>query len=256
MIKLTKKLLVLLIVSIVVFSFVTATTYAASTTIDEKNTGIIKIDSKEKAVGYKLTWKANGGKIGIKKTMTTTVKKGSKIGKLPSTPKRTGYTFTGWYTKKSGGTKINANTKPKRSVTLHAHWKKGSSNGLTSEEKKLIGSWSALITKPRIKAGGGLTFDTEQYWYFFNKDGTFNYTQVAYYGSYKLSGKYKVSNGKITFANSIKYDANNVKTGGFPNTVTEYRFEKDKSSTVLKIPTLHSSDLRYRTLLNALSFKS
>ena len=38
---------------------------------------------------------ANGGKIGSKKTVVTTVKKGSKIAKLPATPKLSGYIFSG-----------------------------------------------------------------------------------------------------------------------------------------------------------------
>ena len=39
---------------------------------------------------------ANGGKVGTKKAVTTTVKKGAKVN-LAKTPKMTGYTFQGWY---------------------------------------------------------------------------------------------------------------------------------------------------------------
>ena len=66
---------------------------------EKKDTGIT-IDSKTKTIGYKITWNANGGKIASKKTITSGVVKGQKIAKLPPTPKRTGYTLKGWYTKK------------------------------------------------------------------------------------------------------------------------------------------------------------
>jgi len=78
----------------------------------------IQIDAKNKQVPTnKVSWNGNGGKIGSKTTISKNIKKGAKIGKLPSTPKRTGYKFTGWYTKKTGGTKISVNTKPSNSVT-------------------------------------------------------------------------------------------------------------------------------------------
>jgi uncharacterized repeat protein (TIGR02543 family) len=44
--------------------------------------------------------------------------------KLPK-PKRKGYKFSGWYTKKKGGAKIKSSTKmPANNVTYYAHWKK------------------------------------------------------------------------------------------------------------------------------------
>jgi uncharacterized repeat protein (TIGR02543 family) len=46
-------------------------------------------------------------------------------GKLPK-PKRTGYIFKGWYTKKTGGKKVSASTlyRITKNLTLYAHWKK------------------------------------------------------------------------------------------------------------------------------------
>ena len=32
-------------------------------------------------------------------------------------------TFNGWYTKKTGGTKVTSNTIPTSSTTVYAHWK-------------------------------------------------------------------------------------------------------------------------------------
>lgn len=51
------------------------------------------------------------------------VVQGSKIGKLP-TVQRKGYSFQGWYTKKSGGSKVTINTKITKAQTLYARWKK------------------------------------------------------------------------------------------------------------------------------------
>jgi uncharacterized repeat protein (TIGR02543 family) len=45
----------------------------------------------------------------------------SKVGIL-QTPTRSGNKFLGWYTAKSGGSKINAKTVVKKNVTYYAHW--------------------------------------------------------------------------------------------------------------------------------------
>jgi uncharacterized repeat protein (TIGR02543 family) len=63
---------------------------------------------------------AHGGSCSFKRR---TVKIGARIGKLPAA-KRSGWKFLGWYTKKSGGKKISANTKLNASRTFHAHWAK------------------------------------------------------------------------------------------------------------------------------------
>ena len=68
----------------------------------------------------RLTFNPNGGTV---TTKTKNVKVKAKAGTLPS-PSRKGYTFTGWYTAKSGGTKVTAETKISKSQTLYAHWTK------------------------------------------------------------------------------------------------------------------------------------
>ena len=72
--------------------------------------------SGEKPVNVVLN--ANGGKIGEAATAKRLFMTG---GALP-TPARTGYKFAGWYTKKSGGTKVTSKTKVTKSVTWYAHW--------------------------------------------------------------------------------------------------------------------------------------
>ena len=138
------------------------------------------VDAAPKKV--KITWNANGGKIGTANTKATTVIKGKKIGKLPKTPTKVGYTFKGWYTKKSGGTKITKATKVKKKVTYHAQWKKGSSTSntasnriLTATEKELVGKYSYGTS-----SGG--------YWAYYN----YNYNQWK---------------DGFTYANGIKFNS-------------------------------------------------
>jgi uncharacterized repeat protein (TIGR02543 family) len=76
------------------------------------------------AKSYKATFNANKGKVSGKAKFAKSVKYDTKLGKLP-TPKRKGYKFKGWYTKKSGGAKITSATEmPAKNVTYYAQWKK------------------------------------------------------------------------------------------------------------------------------------
>jgi uncharacterized repeat protein (TIGR02543 family) len=77
-----------------------------------------------KVKNYKATFNANKGKVSGKAKLVKSVKYNSKLGKL-ATPKRTGYKFKGWYTKKSGGKKVKASTKMSaKNVVYYAQWKK------------------------------------------------------------------------------------------------------------------------------------
>jgi len=70
---------------------------------------------------YTVTFNANGG--GTPNPKTKTVTYDSTYGTLASVT-REGYSFTGWYTAASGGTKIEATTKVQITAnqTLYAHW--------------------------------------------------------------------------------------------------------------------------------------
>ena len=72
------------------------------------------VQAVDAASKVKVTWDANGGKIGTAKIATSTVTKGAKVGKL-KTPKKT------------GGTKITTKIKVKKKVTFYAQWKKSNS---------------------------------------------------------------------------------------------------------------------------------
>lgn len=71
---------------------------------------------------YTATFNSNGGSTASPQTITRTY--GSQLGTLPTTS-RTGYTFAGWYTASSGGSKISTTTTmPAGGATYYAHWTK------------------------------------------------------------------------------------------------------------------------------------
>jgi len=82
-----------------------------------------KVHAASKA---KITFNANNGKFTAKKytkkkSYNKSITLGKKIGKLPNL-KRTGYTFKGWYTKKTGGKKVTKKFVIKKNVKLYARW--------------------------------------------------------------------------------------------------------------------------------------
>ena len=88
-----------------------------------------KLYARWTANNYLVTLHANGGKIGtpsgeLVNTRHYTVTYGSKYPAFPDPTRTGGYTFDGWYTKESGGTKVTSDT----TVTalqnhfLYAHW--------------------------------------------------------------------------------------------------------------------------------------
>lgn len=70
---------------------------------------------------YNVIFNANGGTTS---TVSKSVEYSKTYGNLP-TPTRSGYTFNGWYTSASGGTKITADSKVTitSNQTLYAQWK-------------------------------------------------------------------------------------------------------------------------------------
>ena len=67
-----------------------------------------------------VTFDATGGTVS---PASVTIDFGAKYGTLP-TPKRAGYTFTGWFTAKSGGQQVTPSTKvpSEPEITLYAQW--------------------------------------------------------------------------------------------------------------------------------------
>ena len=170
----TKKIVPILIIAIIAVMMI-ATVITNDQYVDAASKKVKKV---------KVTYNANGGKIGSKKTISTNINKGSKLKKFPTTPKRTGYAFKGWYTKKTGGKKVNMNTKLSKSVVLYAQWMK-----ITSASK-LVGHW-------QYEDYSGLRRFTLIDYYFY-ADGTFQCFDKRQDTSLeKIEGKYSVSNGKV-----------------------------------------------------------
>ena len=86
-------------------------------------TADLTVNAKWTANAYKITYNVNGGRK--LKTTSKTVTYDQTYGTLAA-PKRTGYTFSGWYTAKTKGTKITAKSSVKitANTTLYAHWSK------------------------------------------------------------------------------------------------------------------------------------
>ena len=187
----------------------------------------IQIDVKYKQVKTnKITFNANGGKIGSKTAVSINVNKGSKIKKFPSTPKRTGYTFKGWYTKRSGGSKISVNTKPSKKVILYAHWaKKGSASANSNIDQKLIGAWEYKFI--------GL-HGTDSYNYFFYRDGKAKFFETFGTSNLRKEAKFTTSKGKIYLTNvySVNAIGNKDKTS---DKVVDYLIGKDNKGEYLNI---------------------
>lgn len=67
---------------------------------------------------YTVTWNGNGG---TPSKSSSSFHYNDALGTLP-TCTRTGYTFLGWYTASSGGTKISTTTVVTKSITYYAQW--------------------------------------------------------------------------------------------------------------------------------------
>ena len=70
---------------------------------------------------YTVTLDANGGTVSM---ASRTATYGSNYPALPAPTRTGGYTFDGWYTQKTGGTKVDDNTTVTTAAnhTLYAHW--------------------------------------------------------------------------------------------------------------------------------------
>ena len=93
------------------------TQVSASTTVTNNVTYYAQWTATPRS--YTATFNGNGGGTPNPSTITKTY--GSELGTLP-TCSRAGYTFLGWYTASSGGTKISSTTKITGTVTYYAQW--------------------------------------------------------------------------------------------------------------------------------------
>ena len=131
------------------------------------------------------------------------VKAGTSIadnGKLPKATKKH-YKLAGWYTAKSGGTKITSAYKPSKGMTLYAHWKVAGKK----KKVKLVKSLKCNGTTYKVsyykngmikKIAGGGSKRTFEY------DDQLRYAKVTLYQSHYKNGKKPLHS--VTFNYSTK----------------------------------------------------
>ena len=84
----------------------------------ESNVVLQPVFVKYQTTEFTVTFDANGGTPSVG-SMTTT---DQKLPSLPSASRSGSYSFDGWYTEKSGGTKITTDTVFHANATVYAHW--------------------------------------------------------------------------------------------------------------------------------------
>lgn len=144
---------------------------------------------------YTATFNGNGGGTPSPSTITKTY--GSELGTLP-TCSRTGYTFLGWYTASSGGTKISSTTKITGTVTYYAQW---SINSYTFTFDKNGGNTpsATTITKKYNTAVGTLPTCTR------NADNTYTYAFAGWFDTSASSGGTQLTTTTKVISNKTWY---------------------------------------------------
>ena len=140
---------------------------------------------------YKVSFDKNGGNG---TTNDIEVLYGGVYGQLP-TPTRTGYTFDGWYTAVTGGSKVTATTTVTETTahTLHAHW---TANTYTVTYNKNGGTITNESKYTSYTYGTGLTLPTPI------RTG---YTFGGWYTSSGLTGTAATSISSTTTGNKTYY---------------------------------------------------
>ena len=137
---------------------------------------------------FTVTYNVNGGNA--LSTTTKTVTYGSTYGTL-ATPTRTGYTFDGWYTAASGGTKITSSSTVSTASnhTLYAHW-----------------TANTYTVTYNVNGGNALSTTTKSVTY----DGTYGTLATPTRTGYDFSGWYTAASGgsKIESTTKVTITAN------------------------------------------------
>ena len=177
------------------------------------------------ANSYQVTFNPNGGSVS---PTSKSVTFDSTYGDLP-TPSKAGHTFAGWYTSKSGGTKISSSTvfKSTSNVTLYAHW---TINKYTLTLEDNGGSVSPSSYTEDYNTEITLPTPTKSYKVTFNGNAgtpseasrTLKCSFDGWYTSSDLSGtkyaagsKYKISNNATLYAKWV-----NPKIGTLPTSTS------------------------------------
>lgn len=128
---------------------------------------------------YLVIFDANGGRIntasGQVKTKNDTVTYGSKYNSLPDASRKGGYTFDGWYTDQTNGTKVDSDTTvtTTKNHILYAHWHLTPAQAPYDVELTMnptTGVYGERIFH-RVSAGSNTAHTTETTWYACDENG-------------------------------------------------------------------------------------
>ena len=159
---------------------------------------VFEKDAPPAPTEFIVTFDGNGGMPSVG-SMTTTNR---KLTSLPSASRRGSYSFDGWYTEKSGGTKVTTDTEFHANTTVHAHW-------------TYIGGGSSNYSYYTIKATAGTG------------------------GSITPSGNVSVREGRdktFTITPDKGYTVSNVKIDGRSiGAVKSYTFENVKRAHTIEV---------------------
>ena len=144
---------------------------------------------------FTVTWNGGGGTTPASKILPY----GAKVGTLPSTT-RSGYTFLGWFTAATGGTKISANTTVTTNVTFYAQWVINRTVTFNSQGGSAVASktvtngtvLSSLTTPTRT----GYTFNG---WFTAQTGGTKVVSPLTVNADMNLHAQWTINNYTVTF---------------------------------------------------------
>ena len=161
-------------------------------------TGDVTLYAHWSVNSYTLAFDGNGGKAS---ESSRTVQYGSQYGSLP-TATRTGHTFQGWYTARSGGSQVSSSTTMEAAnTTVYAHWTVNTytvsfdSNGGSAVASQSV-RYGSKATQPANPTRAGHTF---QGWYTARSGGSKYDFGTAVTGDVTLYAHWSVNSYTLTF---------------------------------------------------------
>ncbi len=153
----------------------------------------ITLYAQWKANDYTLTYNSQGGSAcspaSIKKTS------GSAWGTL-CTPTKAGYTFDGWYTEASGGTKITSSSTASSNITVYAHW--------TGNTYTLVRYSTNYMSHGNLAAQRSATVTRNAYNNYTIKKGTNSYGGASFPLVFTVNKKYRIDYTMTRTAGTMK----------------------------------------------------
>lgn len=178
---------------------------------------------------FTVTYNVNGGNA--LSTTTKSVTYGSTYGTL-ATPTRTGYTFDGWYTAASGGTKITSSSTVSTASnhTLYAHW-----------------TANTYTVTYNVNGGNALSTTTKSVTY----DGTYGTLATPTRTGYDFSGWYTAASGgsKIESTTKVSITANQTLYAQWTAKSFTVTFNKNGGNT----PSVASKSVTYDSTYGTLA---